>query len=100
MPKNYFVYIVTNKNKTTLYVGMTNNIQRRTMEHFIESINFKKSFAGKYNCYNLIYYEVYDTPLQAINREKQIKKYRREKKEKLISDFNPNWDFLNWDIFQ
>ena len=95
MLENYFVYIVTNKSKTTLYVGVTNNIQRRTMQHYWDSIYFKKSFAGKYNCYYLLYYEAYNSPQDAINREKQIKKYRREKKDKLISDFNPSWDFLN-----
>ena len=99
MLHNYFVYIVTNKNKTTLYVGMTNDIQRRTAQHYFDSIHFRKSFAGKYNCYYLLYYEAFNSPMDAIHREKQIKKFRREKKDKLISDFNPNWEFLNWDVF-
>jgi len=99
MLHNYFVYIVTNKNKTTLYVGMTNNIQKRTGQHYFDSVHFKKSFAGKYNCYFLIYYEAFDIPSEAIRREKQIKKYRREKKDELINAFNPNRNFLNWDVF-
>jgi len=99
MLHNYFVYIVTNQNKTTLYVGMTNHIQRRKEQYYFDSLHSKKSFAGKYNCYYLVYYETFETPSEAIRREKQIKKYRREKKNKLISDFNPQWDFLNWEVY-
>ena len=91
----YFVYITTNQNKTTLYVGVTNNIQKRLSQHYFDSRHEKKSFAGKYNCFYLIYYEGYDYPQQAIYREKEIKKWRREKKERLISAFNPQWEFLN-----
>ena len=96
---DYFLYIVTNKNKSTLYVGITNNIQRRIAQHYFDSENCRKSFAGRYNCYYLVYYEGFATPSEAIQREKEIKKWRREKKNRLISDFNPNWDFLNWDVF-
>jgi putative endonuclease len=95
MLHNYFVYITTNENKTTLYTGVTNNIQQRLSQHYIDSQNFKKSFAGKYNCYYLLYYEGFEDINLAINREKEIKKWRREKKDKLISDFNPDWNFLN-----
>ena len=96
---NYFLYIVTNKNKTTLYIGVTNNIQKRLAQHHIDSEHSRKSFAGKYSCYYLVYYEGFENPTQAINREKEIKKWRREKKEKLINNFNPKWQFLNWDVF-
>ena len=96
---NYFLYIVTNKNKTTLYIGVTNNIQRRLAQHYFDSEHYRKSFAGKYSCYYLLYYECFETPSEAINREKEIKKWRREKKEKLINSFNPEWQFLNWDVF-
>lgn len=96
---DYFLYIVTNKNKSTLYVGITNNIQRRIAQHYFDSENRRKSFAGKYNCYYLVYYEGFETPAEAILREKEIKKWRREKKNRLISDFNPNWEFLNWEVF-
>ena len=92
---NYFVYITTNENKTTLYTGVTNNIQIRLSQHYFDSQILKKSFAGKYNCYYLLFYEGFEDINLAINREKEIKKWRREKKDKLISDFNPNWDFLN-----
>ncbi len=94
----YYVYIVTNKLKKVLYIGVTNNIQKRLSQHHFDSINAKKSFAGKYNCYNLVYYEQFDSIELAISREKELKKWRREKKERLISSFNPDWEFLNHQI--
>ena len=95
---NYFVYIVTNQYRTTLYIGVTNNIQNRLAQHYFDSTNTKKSFAGKYNCYYLVYYEGFSFPKDAINREKQLKKWRRGKKNALISNFNPKWETLNNDI--
>ena len=92
---NYFVYITTNENKTTLYIGVTNDIQNRLSQHYFDSQNLKKSFAGKYNCHYLLYYQGFEDINSAIAREKEIKKWRREKKERLISDFNPNREFLN-----
>jgi len=92
---NYFVYITTNEKKTTLYIGVTNNIQNRLSQHYFDSQNFKKSFAGKYNCYYLLFYEGFEDINAAIAREKEIKKWRREKKEILIASFNPNMEFLN-----
>ena len=91
----YFVYITTNQSKTVLYIGVTNNIQRRLSQHYFDSQHAKKSFAGKYHCYFLIYYEAYDFPQLAINREKELKKWRREKKVRLIESINPKWEFLN-----
>ncbi len=98
MFKNYFVYIITNEKKSVLYIGVTNNIQKRLSQHYFDSQNSKKSFAGKYNCYYLLYYQSFEDINQAILREKELKGWRREKKSKLISDFNPNWDFLNNDV--
>ena len=92
---NYFVYIVTNENRTTLYIGVTNDIQRRLSQHYFDSQNTRKSFAGKYNCYYLLYYEGFESIEEAIQREKELKKWRREKKDKLITSFNPDWEFLN-----
>lgn len=63
---SYFVYIATNENKTTLYIGVTNNIQARLAQHYFDSQNRKKSFAGKYNCYYLIYYEGFESIESAI----------------------------------
>ena len=92
---NYFVYIVTNQYRTTLYIGVSNSIQRRISQHYFDSQNAKKSFAGKHNCYYLVYYEGFGDPKNAIAREKQLKKWRREKKNILISQFNPKWESLN-----
>jgi putative endonuclease len=98
MFKNYYVYIITNENKSVLYIGVTNDIQKRLSQHYFDSQNEKKSFAGKYNCYYLLYYESFDDINLAISREKQLKGWRREKKNKLITDFNTNWEFLNTDV--
>ena len=93
--KTYYVYITTNENKTTLYIGITNDLTRRLSQHYFDSQYEKLSFAGKYNCYYLIYYEEFQNSNEAILREKEIKKWRREKKEKLINSLNPDWEFLN-----
>tara|TARA_R110002049_G_scaffold65852_1_gene172559 strand:- start:223 stop:612 length:390 start_codon:yes stop_codon:yes gene_type:complete len=95
---NHFVYITTNEHRTTLYIGVTNNIQRRLSQHYFDSQNSKKSFAGKYNCIYLVYYEGFENPKDAISREKEIKKWRREKKNSLVSSFNPKWETLNHQI--
>jgi putative endonuclease len=92
---NYFVYILTNKNKTVLYIGVTNNLKVRIFNHRNPGLVTKIPFATKYKCFYLVYYERYQYIDHAIDRETQLKKWRREKKNKLISDFNPNWDFLN-----
>ena len=92
--KRMFVYILTNKNKTVLYVGVTNNLERRVAEHKEDAEGPRKSFCGRYNCYFLVYYEEFQNPLDAIAREKELKKWRREKKDSLITSDNPNWDFI------
>ena len=95
---NYFIYILTNKYKTVLYTGVTNDLKRRLEEHYQDSITSKKSFAGKYNCIYLIYFEVFEYIQHAIEREKQIKGWSRQKKENIIADFNKKWKFLNDEI--
>ena len=96
---NYFVYIVTNKNKTVLYTGVTNNLARRLYEHEQNSIPFRhRSFAGQYNAYFLLYYERFEFIEHAIAREKEIKGWRRSKKEALINSMNAEWKFLNDEI--
>jgi putative endonuclease len=92
---SYFVYIVSNQYRTTLYIGITNNIQRRISQHYFDGQNAKKSFAGKHQCFYLVYYEGFEDAATAIAREKELKKWRREKKNKLIFDFNPKWESLN-----
>ncbi|PKP31220.1 MAG: endonuclease [Bacteroidetes bacterium HGW-Bacteroidetes-16] len=92
---NYLVYIMTNKHKNVLYVGVTNDLERRVYEH---EIGEYKGFTKKYNCHYLIYYEHFTHIEYAIDREKEIKKWRPEKKDSLISLFNPDWRFLNQEI--
>ena len=93
------VYITTNTYRTTLYIGMTNNIQNRLAQHYFDSQNAKQSYAGKYNCVYLVYYEGFEYPKQAISREKELKKWRWEKKNTLIPGFNPKWETLNNQVF-
>lgn len=92
---NYYVYILTNYNKTVLYVGITNNLHIRLFKHKNPVIEEKQHFTTKYKCFYLVYYENFQDVEQAIMREKQIKGYSRTKKEKLINIFNPDWIFLN-----
>ena len=89
----FYVYILTNKAKTVLYTGVTNNLKRRLEEHK-EKLN-PNSFTAKYNLNYLIYYEKYGWIQQAIAREKEIKLLRRELKLELIKEFNPNMELLN-----
>ena len=89
------VYILTNKNKTTLYTGVTRNLQRRIAEH---KLHINKGFSDRYNTENLVYYEIYDRLDVAIHREKQLKKWHRKWKEALINEFNPEWKDLSDDI--
>jgi putative endonuclease len=95
---NYYVYILTNSLKTVLYIGVTNNLYRRLREHYQDSKTKKKTFAGKYNCYNLIYYEYFQFINHAIDREKELKGWRRSKKVELVENVNPDWKFLNDEI--
>ena len=91
---NYFVYITTNPNKTTLYTGVTNDLFTRMKQHY-ENRGNPKSFAGRYFCYKLIYFERYNDIKMAIEREKEVKDLNRSKKEDLINSFNPKWEFYD-----
>ena len=90
--KTYYVYILTNHTNTVLYTGVTNDIMRRTYEH---KSKLNSGFAEKYNAYKLVYVEQFNLHIDAIEREKQIKKWRREKKVSLINSVNPDWKDLN-----
>ena len=89
MVKGGVVYILTNKNKTTLYVGVTSNLRKRLFEH--KNHLYENSFTARYNLEYLIYYETFSTIEEAISREKVIKKWSRIKKENLIQTINPTW---------
>ena len=91
--ENYFVYIITNTNKTVLYTGITNDLAKRLCEHKNAGCE-PNSFTGRYGVYRLLYYECYTDVTEAIAREKEIKKWRREKKIRLIESLNPYWKFL------
>ena len=92
---NYYVYILTNLNKTVLYTGITNELKERLYWHKNPQTLEVIHFTFKYKCFYLIYYEHFLDVNAAISREKQIKGYSRVKKENLIHSFNPNWEFLN-----
>lgn len=91
-----YTYITTNKNKTVLYVGATNDIVRRIIEH--KSKVYKTAFTAKYNCDILVYFEEYEEVSDAFLREKQLKAGNRKRKEALITEMNPGWNdlTLNW----
>ena len=89
--KNYYVYIVTNKLRGTLYIGITDNLVRRGNEHRNGLID---GFTKKYNLKRLVYFEVFNRVEDAIHREKRLKKWNRQWKIDLIEKVNPNWDDL------
>lgn len=91
MGKEYYVYILASKRNGTLYIGMTNDLRRRTYEH---KNNLIKGFTEKYNIHNLVYFEETSEVKIAIEREKQIKKWNRKWKLELIEKQNPNWGDL------
>ena len=94
---NYNVYILTNKNKTVLYTGVTNDLKARLYFHTHPDA-FSKHFTTRYRCYYLIFFQHFQDVNTAIQRGKQIKGWSREKKELLIKEFNPDWRFLNNEI--
>ena len=88
----YYVYILTNKTNYVLYIGMTNDINRRISEHKSEMID---GFTKRYHTHKLVYFEKYESPTEAIAREKQLKGYKRDKKIDLINKMNSEWDDLS-----
>jgi len=90
--KNYFVYVLTTKNNKMLYVGVTNNLQRRVEEHKQKLI---PGYTEKYNLNKLVYYQEFSDINDAIEAEKKIKGWLRVKKDNLITEFNPNWEDLS-----
>src|ERR1051326_6788512 len=95
MAKDYFVYIMTNQYNTTLYTGVTNDLERRMSEHREGRGSF---FASRYRVTKLVYYETFGEISQAIEREKQIKGGSRQKKIDLVKSLNPGWRDLYDDI--
>jgi len=99
MPKShqYWVYILTNKGRTVLYIGVTNDLQRRLFEH--RTGRDKSAFTWNYQCWTLVHLEPFKYIKQAIAREKQLKNWKRAWKEEMIEKENPSWSDLSnaWD---
>ena len=85
MYKNYYVYIMSNSHNTVLYIGVTNDIERRISEHKSGLIS---GFTKRYNCNKLVYFETFNDINQAIDREKQLKGWKRDRKDALIDAVN------------
>jgi putative endonuclease len=94
--KSYYVYILTNKTRTTVYIGVTNDLATRLDQHQGAEV---KSFTKKYRLTKLVYYEIFSDIRDAIAREKQLKGWRREKKNALIATVNPQWVDLSGQLF-
>ena len=95
MEKQYYVYIMTNKNNTVLYTGITNDLKRRAYEH---KEKLAEGFTKQYNITKLVYYEVFQDSYHAIQREKKIKGGSREKKIELVNTINSQWKDLYEDL--
>lgn len=95
MNKQYYVYILTNYEQTTFYIGVTNNLERRILEHKNKIV---EGFTSKYNLSRLVYFETTESVENAISREKQLKNWHRNWKINLIKENNPDFDDLseNW----
>ena len=92
MSRTGFVYFITNAYNNVLYIGVTNNLTRRIAEH---KAKINKGFTYKYNCDKLVYYEVFDSIVDAIAREKQLKNWKREWKNELVVKQNVGWEDLS-----
>jgi putative endonuclease len=89
--RSFYVYILASRIGGTLYIGVTNDLIRRIAEHRLKSV---KGFTKKYEVDKLVYFEQFDAAENAIGREKQLKKWNRAWKIRLIEEVNPNWDDL------
>lgn len=96
MDKQAFIYIITNKNNTVLYTGVTSNLVKRAYEHKNKLV---AGFSKKYNLTKLVYYEMFDDIVNAITREKQIKDGSRQKKIDLINKANKEWKDLYYELW-
>jgi putative endonuclease len=95
--KSLFVYMMTNKSRVVLYTGITNSLMRRVWQHQDGEI---EGFTKKYTVNRLVYYENFNNPRDAISREKEIKGWRRAKKNTLVETMNPKWADLSPMLFQ
>lgn len=93
MERGGYIYILTNKNNTVLYIGVTSNLEQRIWQH--RKGVFKNAFTSRYNVTKLVYYEEFLSIVDAITREKQVKAGSRKKKTSLIEKLNPEWKDLH-----
>ena len=89
--KDYYVYIMTNRYNNVMYIGITNDLKRRVYEH---KTRVFEGFTKKYDVHKLVYFEKCHEVTDAIKREKQLKSWRREKKNALVEEVNPDWKEL------
>jgi len=94
--KEFYVYMMTNRSRVVLYTGVTNDLTRRVWEHQNHVV---KGFTSKYKLDCLVYYEQFADAISAITREKEIKSWRREKKNDLVRKLNPKWENLPKKLF-
>jgi putative endonuclease len=93
----YYVYIMQSVSRRALYIGMTNNLRKRVWQHKNHRL---EGFTDEYNCTRLVYWESFDDAHKAIGREKQLKGWRREKKNWLVTQKNPRWQDLAADWYE
>jgi putative endonuclease len=93
---DYYVYMLTNRSRVVLYTGVTNSLERRLWFH---DNSPNRSFVKRYHVDRLVYYECFDRMRDAISREKEIKGWRREKKNELVRRINPRWEDLREKLF-
>lgn len=98
MTRGGSVYILTNKNKTTLYTGVTSDLTSRLRQH--QNKEFPRSFSARFNLIVLVYMEHFHSKEEAIHREKMIKGKTRSNKEKLINNYNPEWKDLSIEVLE
>lgn len=88
MNERFYVYILANQRRTVLYIGMTSDLPKRVYEHKHKLV---KGFTERYNVDRLVYFEVLESAEEAVKRERNMKEWKREWKEKRILEFNPEW---------
>ncbi|HEG43217.1 MAG TPA: GIY-YIG nuclease family protein [Phycisphaerales bacterium] len=96
MAKTYYVYMLTNKTNRVLYTGVTSDLRRRLFQHKEKKM---AGFTSSYNATKLVHYETFGDANAAINREKQIKNWRRVKKNELIEQRNGGWEDVSGELF-
>jgi putative endonuclease len=96
MSDQFFVYILASQKHGTLYIGVTNDLIRRIHQHKLKVV---RGFTRRYSVHKLVYFEIFDDPIAAITREKQLKKWNREWKIQLIERENPEWIDLSHTLF-